>query len=98
MAIVGTMCSPCGVRAFRPSSPPDGVLQRLDRFEGDPRPTETRFIDMIDTRRRSTKTVKPEASEEDLKKFACPARQAPPEDATPPHPLPAVYPPLEAIR
>jgi outer membrane protein assembly factor BamE len=70
----------------------------LERFEGDPMPTEEEFVDMLDTRSRSRKTVKLEATEEELKKFAPAADKAPEAPAQPLPPLPAVYPPLEASR
>jgi outer membrane protein assembly factor BamE len=69
----------------------------FERFEGDPIPTEEEFVDMLDTRRRSRKTVKLEATEEELKKFA-PAGDKASEAVQPLPPLPAAYPPLEASR
>ena len=76
----------------------------LDRFEGDPMPSEEEFVAALDTRARSGKVPKLEASEEELKKFDPPkdtkeARAANAEDpAKPLPPLPPSYPPLESGR
>jgi outer membrane protein assembly factor BamE len=72
----------------------------LDRFEGDPMPSEEEFVATLDTRRRSGKVPVLEATEDELKKFDPPedkkaAAAAPP---APLPPLPAVYPPLEPSR
>ncbi|MDM0074950.1 outer membrane protein assembly factor BamE [Variovorax sp. J2P1-59] len=72
----------------------------LDRFEGDPMPSEEEFVAQLDSRKRSGKVPPLEATEDQLKKFD-PAKDkkadgdAPAAPATPP-PLPAAYPPLES--
>lgn len=69
----------------------------LERFEGDPMPSEEDFVATLDTRVRSTKAPPTlEATEDQLKKFDPKDndKQSGGETAAPP-PLPAAYPPLE---
>lgn len=74
----------------------------MDRYEGDPMPSEQEFVAALDTRARSGKVPKLEASEDELKKFDpkkdvdSAAKDAKPPASLPP--LPASYPPLEAGR
>lgn len=74
----------------------------LERFEGDPMPSEQEFVAALDTRARSGgKVPKLEASEDELKKFdpkkdVKDAKDAQPAEPLPP--LPASYPPLESGR
>ncbi|SCK61639.1 Beta-barrel assembly machine subunit BamE [Variovorax sp. HW608] len=76
----------------------------LDRFEGDPMPSEEEFVATLDTRRRSGKVPTLEASEDQLKKFdpkdSDKAKDKDkPSDSDPAAataPLPAAYPPLES--
>jgi outer membrane protein assembly factor BamE len=66
----------------------------LDKFEGDPMPTEAEFVASLDNKRKGAVVPPLEASEDALKKFAAergPA--APPPPAEPP--VSASYPPLE---
>ena len=72
--------------------------EALNRVEGDAMPSEEEFVEMLDTRRRSGKTIRLEATEEELKKFAPPDGKSPVEDVQSLPPLPAAYPPLEASR
>lgn len=66
--------------------------ERLERFEGDPLPTEAEFVEQIDTRRVGARIPQLEATEAQLERFAKPAaRPAEP----PPAPAAANYPPLE---
>jgi outer membrane protein assembly factor BamE len=73
--------------------------EALDRFEGDPMPSEEEFVAALDTRKRSGKVPVLEASEDQLKKFE-PAKdkQADGESSASLPPLPPSYPPLEATR
>jgi outer membrane protein assembly factor BamE len=70
----------------------------LDRFEGDPMPSEEEFVATLDTRRNSGKPPTLEATEDQLKKYAPPKDDKPSAaaPATPAAPLPAAYPPLES--
>ena len=74
----------------------------LDRFEGDPMPSEEEFVATLDNRRRSGKVPQLEASEDQLKKFAPKDKEKEkdkPSDGEPAAsnaPLPAAYPPLES--
>jgi outer membrane protein assembly factor BamE len=72
----------------------------LDRFEGDPMPSEEEFVSTLDTRARSGKAPTLEASEDQLKKFEPKDKDKPSEGQTeaPPPSLPAAYPPLESTR
>jgi len=72
----------------------------LERFEGDPMPSEEEFVATLDTRKKSGKIPPLEASEEELKKFAPKEDSSKKADATAASqpPLPAAYPPLEAAR
>ena len=70
----------------------------LERFEGDPMPSEAEFVATLDNRRKDGKVPVLEASEEQLKQFAAEAaagrgRAA---GARRPSPPPTSYPPLEA--
>jgi len=71
----------------------------LERFEGDPMPSEEEFVATLDTRKRSGKVPALEASEDQLKKFD-PAKdkKADGESSVSLPPLPPSYPPLEASR
>lgn len=70
----------------------------MDRYEGDPMPSEEEFVATLDTRAHSGKVPKLEASEDELKKFE-PGKDAKPDaPAQPLPPLPPAYPPLEAGR
>ena len=68
----------------------------LDRFEGDPMPSEQEFVATLDTRRRTGRVPVLEASEAQLDKVA-PAKAPGTSGGTsePLPPLPASYPPLE---
>lgn len=66
----------------------------LERFEGDPMPTEAEFVATLDNQRKKGKVPVLEASEESLKPFAATAPAGAP--AAPAGPAPAAYPPLEA--
>jgi outer membrane protein assembly factor BamE len=66
----------------------------LERFEGDPMPTESEFVATLDNKRKNAKVPVLEASEESLKQF--PARRAAPVTPEPPAPAATNYPPLEA--
>jgi len=74
----------------------------LERFEGDPMPSEEEFVAALDTRaRRGGKVPKLEASEDELKKFDPKpadkeAKAEQPQQPLPP--LPPSYPPLESGR
>ena len=74
----------------------------LDRYEGDPMPSEEEFVAALDTRARSSgKVPKLEASEDELKKFDPKKDADAPKDAQPTQPLPPLppsYPPLESGR
>jgi len=73
----------------------------LDRFEGDPMPSEEDFVATLDTRARSNgKPPVLEATEDQLKKYDPKDKDKPSEGETPapPPPLPAAYPPLESTR
>ena len=75
----------------------DGEL--LQRFEGDPMPSEEEFVATLDSRRHSGSIPQLEASEDQLKKFDPPKeKQADGEPAPALPPLPAAYPPLEPTR
>jgi outer membrane protein assembly factor BamE len=71
----------------------------LDRFEGDPMPSEEEFVATLDTRARSSgKVPKLEATEDELKKFDPPKDAKAQEPQQPLPPLPPSYPPLESGR
>jgi outer membrane protein assembly factor BamE len=72
----------------------------LDRFEGDPMPSEEEFVATLDSRARGGKVPPLEATEDQLKKFDPKDKDKPSEGVTaaPPPPLPAAYPPLETTR
>jgi outer membrane protein assembly factor BamE len=73
----------------------------LERFEGDPMPSEEEFVAQLDTRKRRGSVPPLEASDDQLKKFD-PPKDKPadnaPAPAAPQPPLPPVYPPLEPAR
>ncbi|WP_307692532.1 outer membrane protein assembly factor BamE [Variovorax ginsengisoli] len=71
----------------------DGV----ERFEGDPLPSEQDFVATLDTRKRLGKVPQLEASEAQLQKFPSGKTQAA-ADTDANAPLPASYPPLESKR
>jgi len=68
----------------------------LERFDGDPMPSEEEFVATLDARKRSGKVPVLEASEEQLKKFE-PSKGAGADGSTAgaTAPLPPSYPPLE---
>jgi outer membrane protein assembly factor BamE len=66
----------------------------LERFEGDPMPSEAEFVATLDNKRKNAKVPVLEASEESLKQFSPTRPAAAPQPAQPP--APANYPPLEA--
>lgn len=68
--------------------------EALERFEGDPMPSEAEFVATLETKRRSAKVPVLEASEESLKAFSKPAQPAQPAPA--PAPATTTYPPLES--
>ena len=68
--------------------------EALERFEGDPMPSEAEFVATLETKRRSAKVPVLEASEESLKAFSKPAQPAQPAPA--PAPASTTYPPLES--
>ena len=74
----------------------------LDRYEGDPMPSEEEFVATLDTRKKSGKVPQLEASEDELKKFSPKEGSKKADDATATAtnlpPLPAAYPPLESAR
>jgi outer membrane protein assembly factor BamE len=73
----------------------------LEKFEGDPMPSEAEFVTQVDTRRKPGKAPDLQATEAQLQAAqgkapaadAAPAVSAPPEPAAPA--APTVYPPLE---
>ncbi|MGO4395968.1 outer membrane protein assembly factor BamE [Variovorax sp. M-6] len=74
----------------------------LERFEGDPMPSEEEFVAQLDTRKRRGSVPKLEATDDQLKKFD-PSKEKPADGEPAPAtqsqpPLPAVYPPLESTR
>lgn len=72
----------------------DGVL---DRFEGDPMPSEAEFVATLDNRRKGGKVPKLEATEEELRRFSANKPPASAQPAPPPAPAaPTNYPPLES--
>lgn len=68
--------------------------EALERFEGDPMPSEAEFVATLEHRKRLGKVPVLEASEERLKSFGSRTAPAAPEPAAQPAP-PANYPPLE---
>jgi outer membrane protein assembly factor BamE len=76
----------------------------LDRFEGDPMPSEQEFVAKLDGRNLSgKKQPRLEATEDELKKFGPsdkdkPDTQGEAAPSAPQPPLPPSYPPLEAAR
>jgi outer membrane protein assembly factor BamE len=67
----------------------------LERFEGDPMPSEAEFVATLDNKRKNAKVPVLEASEESLRRFS-PARPAEPTTPAAVPAPPASYPPLEA--
>lgn len=70
----------------------------LERFEGDPMPSEEEFVAAVDTRKKAGKVPELQASEEQLKKLAPAEPVKPDSSAAQLAPLPASYPPLESAR
>ena len=74
----------------------------LERFEGDPMPSEEEFVAQLDTRKRRGSVPPLEATDDQLKKFdppkEKPADGQPVPAERPQPPLPAAYPPLESPR
>ncbi|MDM0065802.1 outer membrane protein assembly factor BamE [Variovorax sp. J31P207] len=73
----------------------------LERFEGDPMPSEEEFVAQLDARKRHGSVPALEATDDQLKKFDPPKEkpaESQPAPAAPQPPLPAVYPPLEPTR
>jgi len=71
--------------------------ETLERFEGDPMPSEAEFVTALDNKRKDAKVPTLEAGEETLKRFAFEGKAAKPLAAEPAQaPVPASYPPLEA--
>ncbi|MDN8614820.1 outer membrane protein assembly factor BamE [Variovorax ginsengisoli] len=73
----------------------------LERFEGDPMPSEEEFVAQLDTRKRRGSVPPLEATDDQLKKFDPPKEkpaESQPAPTAPQPPLPAVYPPLESTR
>jgi outer membrane protein assembly factor BamE len=74
----------------------------LERFEGDPMPSEEEFVAQLNTRKRRGSVPPLEATEDQLKKFdppkEKPADGQPVPAERPQPPLPAAYPPLESPR
>jgi outer membrane protein assembly factor BamE len=68
----------------------------LDRFEGDPMPSEAEFVATLDNKRKNAKVPVLEATEESLKRFPHGNAGASPVAAPEPAPAAASYPPLEA--
>ncbi|HSW18102.1 MAG TPA: outer membrane protein assembly factor BamE [Ramlibacter sp.] len=64
----------------------------LERFEGDPMPSEAEFVSLLDFKRSNEKTPALEATAAQLERFPPPPPAAP----APAEPPPANYPPLEA--
>lgn len=65
---------------------------QLERFEGDPMPSEAEFVASLDGKRRQAKVPVLEASEEALAKHGRPSASAPVAPESPPA---KTYPPLE---
>jgi outer membrane protein assembly factor BamE len=70
----------------------------MDRFEGDPMPSEEEFVAAVDTRKKVGKVPELQVSEEQLKKLAAAEPAKPDTSAAQLAPLPASYPPLEPAR
>jgi outer membrane protein assembly factor BamE len=73
--------------------------EALERFEGDPMPSEAEFVAKLDNKRKNAKVPPLEASEESLRRFAeerkTPASSPANAPAAEPAPVTANYPPLE---
>ncbi len=63
----------------------------LERFEGDPMPSESEFVSLLDFKRSSDKVPALEATAAQLERFPAPPPAAP----APAEPPAATYPPLE---
>jgi outer membrane protein assembly factor BamE len=69
----------------------------LERFEGDPMPSESEFVATLDNKRKLGKVPRLEATEAELNAFSAKQPPAPVAPAAPAAPTaPANYPPLEA--
>lgn len=68
--------------------------EALERFEGDPMPSEAEFVATLERKKRQGKVPVLEASEESLKAFGSRSTPAAPASEAQPAP-PASYPPLE---
>ena len=68
----------------------------LERFEGDPMPSEAEFVAQLDTRKKSGKVPELQVSEEQLKKIKPVEPAKADSSAAQLAPLPPSYPPLEA--
>ncbi|MDM0014015.1 outer membrane protein assembly factor BamE [Variovorax sp. J22P168] len=75
--------------------------ETLERFDGDPMPSEEEFVAQLDGRKRRGSVPVLEASDAQLMKFDPPKAKSGDSAPTPapaPAPLPAAYPPLETAR
>ena len=70
----------------------------LERYQGDPMPSEEEFVAGLDVRKFSGKIPPLEATEEQLNKAAPAKTDAAPAAPAPLAPLPPSYPPLESTR
>jgi outer membrane protein assembly factor BamE len=70
----------------------------LEKFEGDPMPSEAEFVATIDTQRKFGKAPNLEATEEQLNKSNSNNAPASPDPALPSGTAPVSYPPLEPAR
>ena len=68
----------------------------LQRFEGDPMPTEAEFVATLSGRAKPARPPVLEATEEQLARFPAAAHPASPPPAPPAEPAPTNYPPLES--
>lgn len=68
----------------------------MERFEGDPMPSEAEFVATLDKKARPGKSLPLEATDASLGKFAVPAPAGAATPAAETPPPPANYPPLEA--
>ncbi len=68
----------------------------LERFEGDPMPSEEEFVAQLDTRKKSGKVPELQVSEEELKKIKPVEPPKADSAAAQLAPLPPSYPPLES--
>lgn len=70
----------------------------LERFDGDEMPTEEEFVARLDVRKRPGKVPALEATEDELTRWAAPARNETTGAAAEVAPPPVSYPPLESPR